>query len=341
MSDTNTSSSHNVFLSWSGEWAKDVASILRDWLVDVVRQAKPWMSSEDIAKGSAWESEISGTLGSCTTGIVVLTPHSAGAPWVLFEAGAISKSVSGHVCTLLCGLAPPITGPLGRFQATTCEKADLFKLVKTIDTDLGGTSAAKLEHWFEAFWGGLEAKLLASEKKHNKAQAPIQQPSQAEVLKEILTTVRSIQRTQEDVRVQSPITIGGLGLIADPTINSTSVMRTVGPEHYIPISHLSDVAGARVHPRIRSEMSPQMLEVLKSLDPARRERAEALMNLVTEEIASSPREARTRAPGSIIDDGMELDFKSQRMADGATRVTFLRLEVDRPPPPGHDSKGLG
>ncbi len=42
----------NIFISWSGTLSKSVAILLRDFLKKVIQATNPFVSSEDIAKGT-------------------------------------------------------------------------------------------------------------------------------------------------------------------------------------------------------------------------------------------------------------------------------------------------
>jgi hypothetical protein len=98
---------HNVFISWSGDRSKHVALALRDWLPMVLQAAKAFMSATDIVKGSRGLVELAGTLEVVKVGIICLTPENLSAPWLLFESGALSKTLDKGtlVCTyLLAGL---------------------------------------------------------------------------------------------------------------------------------------------------------------------------------------------------------------------------------------------
>jgi hypothetical protein len=55
--------------------------------------------------------------------------------WILFEAGALSKSLDkSRVCTLLFDLdAADVKGPLTSFQATKFVREDFKRLVATIN----------------------------------------------------------------------------------------------------------------------------------------------------------------------------------------------------------------
>jgi hypothetical protein len=88
---------------------KAVARALRDFIPTVVQSVDAFMSASDIEKGSRWEATISRELESAEVGIIRLTPENLTAPWILFEAGALSKKLSKagtRVCTYLHNVAP-------------------------------------------------------------------------------------------------------------------------------------------------------------------------------------------------------------------------------------------
>jgi hypothetical protein len=80
-----------IFLSWSKQRSGALANELRDWLPRVIQSLHPWMSHSDIEKGSQWFLEVGRSLARSKIGIICLTPENIGNPWLLFEAGALSK----------------------------------------------------------------------------------------------------------------------------------------------------------------------------------------------------------------------------------------------------------
>src|ERR1051326_6739087 len=114
------------FLSWAGETSKQVASILRDWLPQVLQAIKPFISSEDIDKGTRWAEKLANELQDTAAGGVRVTPDSIRSPWLNFEAGALSKIVGqSYVCPYLHGLAQvDLVGPLAMFQASLATQED-------------------------------------------------------------------------------------------------------------------------------------------------------------------------------------------------------------------------
>lgn len=94
-----------VFLSWSGEQSREVAKVLKEWIPDIIQAVDPWMSEEDIHKGARWGSELADSLQGPHFGLLCLTRENLTAPWLLFEAGALSKSLDvARVCPFLFGI---------------------------------------------------------------------------------------------------------------------------------------------------------------------------------------------------------------------------------------------
>jgi hypothetical protein len=125
-----------VFISWSGPLSQKLGEALRNWLPSTLQFVKPYFSLEDIEKGAKWGPEISGELATSNIGIICLTRDNTEKPWLLFEAGALSKSLEkGLVCTLLFGLEPAdIKGPLTQFAVKFRWSSSPSRLAGVIET---------------------------------------------------------------------------------------------------------------------------------------------------------------------------------------------------------------
>src|SRR5438876_7271285 len=84
----------NVFISWSGDRSKKLASALSELLPKALSNLNVWMS-DDIEAGTPWGEELNRKLETSNFGVLCLTPENSNAPWLLFEAGALAKAVSG------------------------------------------------------------------------------------------------------------------------------------------------------------------------------------------------------------------------------------------------------
>jgi hypothetical protein len=181
-----------VFISWSGTRSRIVAAALRDWLPNVLQAVQPWMSDADIEKGSRWSTDVGVQLQEARVGIICLTPESITEPWVLFEAGALSKTLENtFVCTYLFDLdTSDLTWPLALFQATKNNREDTRKLLGTLNRALGANSLpdARLDDIFDVWWPRLEDRLKTiPQDPGQRAQA---KRSEGDVLSEILDLVR-------------------------------------------------------------------------------------------------------------------------------------------------------
>ena len=127
----------DIFVSWAGRDSHAVALALRQWLPEVLPFVRPWVSSEDIRKGTRWSDELWGRLQKTSYSIVCVTPAAVRSPWVNFEAGAVARAVGGqaHVSPLLLGLSPgDLDGvPLAMFQCTEFARHDVERLVNAIN----------------------------------------------------------------------------------------------------------------------------------------------------------------------------------------------------------------
>jgi hypothetical protein len=150
-----------IFISWSGYKSKDVATFLKSWIEQIIQAAEPWISV-DIDKGKKWNGEIVNELSESKVGIICLTKDNINSPWILFEAGALSKASNSYVCTFLIDINPTdLTGPLSIFQATRFNKEDIFKLLTSINNNIkitGGKSLTveNLKSLFKVFYPQLE-----------------------------------------------------------------------------------------------------------------------------------------------------------------------------------------
>jgi hypothetical protein len=188
----------NIFISWSGDGSKWVASALHDWLPLVIQAARPWMSAPDIEKGSRGLNEISARLLGMRVGIVCLTPQNLDAPWILYEAGALSKTIDDRtrLCTyLLDGLRfQEVKPPLGMFQATSATKEDTRALVLSINKAVGDSPVPdqNLEVIFERMWPDLEDKLARMPRS--------EQPAPKRQLDDMVTEMLEIARAEGNSR---------------------------------------------------------------------------------------------------------------------------------------------
>lgn len=206
-----------VFISWGGDLSKQLAEEVKNWLPSVLQFVKPYFTPDDIEKGTRWESSIAQELASSQIGIICLTKDNISRPWILFEAGALSKNFGkANVCTVLFNVdSTDITGPLTCFQATKFDKADFKKLIKTIN-DTGGDlklDSKVLDDVFEMWWPRLEDKIKKVIKNY-KEESHEEERSEREILEELLEltrmTARKMPRRNDNAQHALEIMMRGL-----------------------------------------------------------------------------------------------------------------------------------
>lgn len=190
-----------IFASWSGEESKQIAELLKSWIPCVVQDAEVYVSSQDIGKGERWLASVSNNLAEIDFGIIVVTKTNVTAPWILFEAGALSKSVKGIVAPLLCGVEnfEAAKSPLTQFQYVRPVAEEMKDLVLQINTFCAKPlDQTRVEAAFNKWWPDFEA--LYSKIELPEAKPPRRESDNArlqnieEGLSEVMFELRRLRR---------------------------------------------------------------------------------------------------------------------------------------------------
>lgn len=182
-----------VFVSWSGEYSREIAEVLKKWIPCIIQSVEVFFSPDDIEKGNNWDRILSSELSECNYGIVCLTSNNILAPWINFEAGAIAKSLESKVSALMVDVKPSdIKGPLSRYQATKLEKRDFFKLITSINNSLETPlELSVIENLFNAIWNSLEGEILKVTQKYIQASTEKIEIEENDPIEEVLQLLRT------------------------------------------------------------------------------------------------------------------------------------------------------
>jgi hypothetical protein len=154
------------------------------------------MSELDLEAGTRWNERVQHELSETRFGIICVAQSNVGAPWLLFEAGALAKTLQdAHVCPYLIGLEPSNLpqGPLAQFQAKRANRAETHDLVRAVNHSLGENAldADRVDRSFERWWPDLEATLASLP--HQESSTPSRR-SPDDMLEEVIVLTRSLER---------------------------------------------------------------------------------------------------------------------------------------------------
>ncbi len=213
-----------VFLSWSGETSRQAAHALYQWLPTIIQTARPYMSAESIDKGQRWSFDIATELEQTHFGVICVTPENKQAPWILFEAGALSKSLEhGRVSPLTFGIAASdfANSPLLQFQFTLFRKDDVRKLLYSMnDAAPEGERLQKeiLDRSFERGWQELEDEIGKIKFRADSSSTPDVAP--ASNLNAALDELLTLARSQMKILRSTPAHIPSAPGFITPTIST-------------------------------------------------------------------------------------------------------------------------
>jgi hypothetical protein len=210
-----------VFISWSGEKAKKIAIALQELLGPVLQAVKPWVSEVDIDPGVRWSPKINEELSQTDYGIICLTPENLTSPWILFEAGALSKSVdNARVCPYLFNVdSSDIKPPLSQFQGVKADDNGTRRLLSSINNALGDNALSddRFTKLFDRFWPDLK-NVLDQVTTETSSSTPSTRPPD-DMLKELLELARDQSRMLRDLpsslRTSSPEKVRWIRIPAD------------------------------------------------------------------------------------------------------------------------------
>jgi hypothetical protein len=193
-----------VFISWSGSRSNALAEALRDWIPLVLHYIEPWLSQTDIEAGQRWAEQVAKELETSNFGIVCITQENVTSPWVLFEAGALAKSLQGsRVIPCLLDLEfRDITGPLAQFQAKKVDRTGVFEVIQSLNQLAPhAVPEDRVKQLFDALWPELEKKVASIPKASTPAKHARPQP---EILEELVASIRSLDSKFREVSEEGP-----------------------------------------------------------------------------------------------------------------------------------------
>jgi len=188
---------------------------LKERLPLIINAIDPWLSSADIEAGAQWTRDLSDGLNETNHGILCLTPENLSEPWLLFEAGALSKKVGeARVAPYLLDLNhADIEPPLGQFQSVMADREGTQKLVMDLAKTVRRQEEVvlpdeKLEEQFDTWWPTLEQEIADIPAVQDQ---PKPERSDRALLEDVLKVVRALSR---ELRPAPTITVPA------PTITS-------------------------------------------------------------------------------------------------------------------------
>lgn len=227
-----------IFIAWSGSSSKKVATVLRDWLPTVVPAAQPWISSEDIEKGTHWSSELAKQLEQTSYGILCVTPGNQNSPWLNFEAGALSKSLDGaRVSPFLLGVElSELPSTLSQFQATLYEKEDLLRLARAVNKACtpNDIEELRLQSGFDVCWPGLVSSF-------HEILRELQAETD-EAIASLAASDMSLEESQSELRRDEIQVLEAISKLHD--VSATSLGRAMEINYVLALEYINSLSGS-------------------------------------------------------------------------------------------------
>jgi hypothetical protein len=160
-----------------------------------------------------------------------VTADNVNAPWLNFEAGALSKSFDkSRVSPFLFGISrSKVTGPLVQFQSTIYNDDDVYKLVKGINSASGvPLEEARLNEAFKVWWPKLKESLdHIKDLPSDESGSEVSDRTVPDMVIEILELMRAQQKTLSEIMDGPLATAGQPPFDVDPILVSIALTHAV------------------------------------------------------------------------------------------------------------------
>lgn len=218
------------------------------------------MSADDIQPGERWSMEIAKQLEESDFGILCITSDNLQSPWIMFEAGALAKSLErGRVIPLLLDVdVQSISGPLAQFQAKKIDEQGLQEIAAAINSASDNPLETEV---FQKVTAAILPQLtyaisnISIPEESKRSSRPPE-----EVLEEVVTTTRSLQQRMQELTIEVR-ELSGRPLGSPPSAsNALSGFRSPIPRHYL--SRLSEF---KRKPNIVAHRIMELYDVCKGI----------------------------------------------------------------------------
>lgn len=186
-------------------------------------------------------------------GILFVTKSNFSAPWILFEAGALSKTVQSRVIPILCnvGRTKIANSPLNQFQNATRVKDDILQVVDAINLACERPlPPERLKATFEKWWPDFDQQFENIEFIEPENRADLQPRTNDERLDRIESSIEGVLGALQRMQSEN---------------KRTGIQRSVEiypVNHQSPLSKLGDIKSFSA---MSDEERLQMAERLRSL----------------------------------------------------------------------------
>jgi hypothetical protein len=200
-----------IFISWSGELAKECTRVLREWLPKMFDHIDPWASDVDIDAGLRGLDVLQDRLNASSFGIIVITTENMGKAWLNFEAGALSKTLGGdptRVVPLLINFEDvyQLQGPISQFQAIKLDMDGARRLCRSIAAVIG-LDALTIDSRFEWAWPSLKSAVDQVMRDAGDQPTP-PEVDEKDLLSSIFQAIQSLQKQVAAMRSSASLFSG-------------------------------------------------------------------------------------------------------------------------------------